>query len=57
MQQGKNSCRVLSVSRRQQVRLTAHHYVRVVPGDIIELLYDQPAQFAFRVSLFAFPRW
>jgi hypothetical protein len=49
VQRGKNSTRVLSVHRRKQARVASNTYCRLVPGDIIELLYDQQGQYAFKV--------
>lgn len=50
LQRGKNSTRVLSVHRRKQARVASSTYCRLVPGDIIELLYDQQGQYAYKVS-------
>jgi hypothetical protein len=48
-QAGKNSTRVLSIGRRKQARVTSLTYCRLVPGDIVELLYDQQGRYAFKV--------
>lgn len=51
MQTGKNSTRVVSLNRRKQARVTSNTYCRLVPGDIIELLYDQQGKYAFKVRV------
>ena len=51
LQRGKNSTRVLSVNRRKQARVASDTYCRLVPGDIIELLYDQQGQYAYKVRM------
>jgi hypothetical protein len=38
------------MAREKQARIVSKCYCRLVPGDIIELLHDHAAQFAFRVS-------
>ena len=47
---GKNSTRVLSIARRKQARVTNSTYCRLVPGDVVELLYDQQGKYAFKVG-------
>ncbi len=49
VQKGKNASRVLSMTRMKQARISSMYYCRLVPGDIIELLFDHVARFAFRV--------
>jgi hypothetical protein len=49
VQKGKNSTRVLSISRRKQARVTNSTYCRLVPGDVVELLYDQQGRYAFKL--------
>ena len=49
VQKGKNPSRVLSMTRMKQARISSMFYCRLVPGDIIELLFDHVARFAFRV--------
>jgi hypothetical protein len=46
---GKNSTRIISPSRRKQARILRDVECRIVPGDIIELLYDTPGCFAFEL--------
>jgi hypothetical protein len=41
------------MTRRKQARVMKDYYCRLVPGDIIELLYDQQGRYAFRVRLSA----
>ena len=38
------------MARRNQVRIVKGSYCRLVPGDIVEMLYDQQGRYAFRVS-------
>ena len=38
------------MARRNQVRIVKNAYCRLVPGDIVEMLYDQQGRYAFRVS-------
>ena len=49
LQKGKNPSRVLSIVRQKQARIQSLFYCRLVPGDIVELLFDHAARFAFRV--------
>jgi hypothetical protein len=49
LQRGKNSTRVLSIALRKQARVTSNTYCRLVPGDIVELLYDQQGRYAYKV--------
>ena len=37
------------MTRMKQARISSMFYCRLVPGDIIELLFDHVARFAFRV--------
>lgn len=46
---GKNSTRVLSIGRRKQARVTSNTYCRLVPGDVVELLYDQQGRYAYQL--------
>jgi len=48
-QRGKNSTRVLSIARRKQARVTCNTFCRLVPGDVVELLYDQQGRYAYKV--------
>ena len=45
--EGKNHTRVVSQSRRKQARVEHRTYCRLVPGDVVEMLYDQQGQYAF----------
>lgn len=49
MQRGKNSTRVLSIGRRKQARVMSQTYCRLLPGDVVELLYDQQGRYAYKV--------
>jgi hypothetical protein len=40
---------VLSVGRRKQARVMSSTYCRLLPGDVVELLYDQQGRFAYKV--------
>ena len=51
MQKGKNSTRVISISRKRQARVSTKMSCRILPGDIVELLYDEQGKFAFKVSV------
>eukprot|EP01138_Halocafeteria_seosinensis_P010640 gb/GECG01010865.1/.p1 GENE.gb/GECG01010865.1/~~gb/GECG01010865.1/.p1 ORF type:complete len:1069 (+),score=76.54 gb/GECG01010865.1/:1-3207(+) len=46
---GKNSCRVLSPRRLAQARVSSGTTCRLLPGDVIELQYDQQGSHAFAV--------
>lgn len=39
------------MARRKQARVTCNTYCRLVPGDVVELLYDQQGRFAYKVRL------
>jgi F-box-like/Leucine Rich repeat len=46
---GKNSTRVISLTRRKQARVSSKTFCRLVDGDVIELLYDQQGRYAFKL--------
>jgi hypothetical protein len=41
---------VLSIGRRKQARVMSNTYCRLLPGDVVELLYDQQGRYAYKVS-------
>lgn len=49
LQLGRNSVRILSPGRRKQSKVPTGKMCRVLMGDVIELVYDQPGRHAFQV--------
>lgn len=37
------------MGRRKQARVMSNTYCRLLPGDVVELLYDQQGRYAYKV--------